>query len=85
MPVDEVNGGINSGMAIFEGQHRISFYKPPQGEDRMWFGIVTKGSSLYATLPIEQIEPNYLPFLKDWVQIAQSNPPPGPSQGPEHD
>jgi RNA polymerase sigma factor (sigma-70 family) len=73
MPLTDDPYGFNSFTVIFNFDHRIRFSKPKPGMDWLLWGIgKSNGEEMSASINIEDIPPNLLPYLQDWIAIARS-------------
>ncbi len=76
MPVDDDPHGINTGMAVFNEDLRLRFYHytgQTEGAPFLGYGLNTKGGSLTATIPIEEIPAFLQPPLQDWIDQVQAD------------
>jgi RNA polymerase sigma factor (sigma-70 family) len=76
MPIDDEEHGVSTSLGIFQGPHRIQFYEPIPGQNTVGWGLSKKGSSLNATMDLGDIPAQYVTYLQDWIQLAQSQPSP---------
>jgi len=76
MPVDDQRGGFNSWMAVYDQDHRLSFYNnsgQAEGEAFLGWGMTAKSGSIFASIQIADI-PGYLrPYLQDWIDQAMAD------------
>jgi len=76
MPLDNDYQGLNSSMAVFNFEHRARFYQPKPGERNIQWGISRADGqgSLSVTISIDDIPEAFRGQLRDWINLAQSQP-----------
>ena len=76
MPMDETFHGLNSGMAVFNLDRREFFYQPKPGDKSIqWsFSSPVCHSTMYVTIPIDEILDPHRAQLQDWIALAKSKP-----------
>jgi len=76
MPLDDEYAGMNSGMAVFNFDHRVVFYKPTPGRQWLdWQIRKTNGELMAFAVNSDDVPPALSPHVQDWIAIAQSQPP----------
>ena len=79
MPIDDNTDGISSSSAVFNFDHRMCFYEPKPGDQWMNFHVEhVNGSSVSASMPVDDIPQVFQSQLQDWIALAHSKPPPDP-------
>jgi hypothetical protein len=74
MPVDDQDRGMNSGMAVFNFDHRLRFYKPKPDEGVLGWSISGSRGGLSVSIRPDEIPNTLRPYLEDWIALAESQP-----------
>jgi RNA polymerase sigma factor (sigma-70 family) len=76
MPMDEEFHGLNSGMAVFNIDRREKFFQPKPGDKSIqWsFSSPVGQSTMYVSIPIDEIPDLHRAQLQDWIALAKSKP-----------
>jgi hypothetical protein len=70
---------MNSGMAVFDFDHRLRFYKPKPGYSSLDWGITNpEGGLVNAPITVDEIPDFLREPLKDWIALAQNPAPESP-------
>jgi hypothetical protein len=76
MPLEDGYQSMNSGMAVFNFDHRVVFYKPTPGREWLdWQIRKLNGEMMSFTVERDDVPPALRPRVQDWLSIAQSQPP----------
>jgi hypothetical protein len=79
MPVEDAYQGMNNGMAVFDFDHRVVFYKPNPGQDWMdWQIRKLNGEMMSFSVQIDDVPQALRPHVQDWIAIAKGQPTPMP-------
>jgi RNA polymerase sigma factor (sigma-70 family) len=75
MPLDNEYRGMNSGMAVFNFDHRVAFYKPQPGTSWLeWQIRKLNGEMMRYSVEADDIPPVFTPHMQDWTTLAKSSP-----------
>ena len=76
MPLDDEYAGMNSGMAVFNFDHHVVFYKPEPGSQQLQWQIrKSNGEMMSFAVAADDVPPVMRPHVQDWIAIAQSQAP----------
>jgi hypothetical protein len=77
MPIeDESPAGMNSGMAVFNFDHRVVFYKPTPGREWLdWQIRKANGEMMSFDVQLDDVPQALRPHVQDWITIARSEAP----------
>ncbi|MDB6017251.1 MAG: hypothetical protein JWR19_1740 [Pedosphaera sp.] len=75
MPVDDEERGINSGMGVFNFDHRMIFRQPQPGSQTIKASLSRpNGQWMSEPTKLEDIPEIFRAQLQDWITIAQTKP-----------
>ena len=73
MPLDDEYAGMNSGMGVFNFDHRVVFYKPTPGRQWLdWQIRKPNGEMMGFTVAADDVPPALHAQVQDWITLAQT-------------
>jgi RNA polymerase sigma factor (sigma-70 family) len=76
MPADEDVGEISNLAAVVNYDRRERFYRPNPGDTALRWGFAARGSTIGASLKLDEISEPFRAPLQDWLDLARSQPDP---------